>query len=27
MRGMDAGYSCAYDTEYKDYLPLIEEKQ
>lgn len=22
-----AGYSCAYDTEYKDYLPLIEEKQ
>lgn len=22
-----AGYSCAYDTECKDYLPLIEEKQ
>ena len=22
-----AGYSCAYDTQYKDFLPLIEEKQ
>lgn len=27
MRGMEAGYSCAYDTECKDYHPLIEEKQ
>ncbi len=23
----EACYSCAYDTEYKEYLPLIEEKQ
>ena len=22
-----AEYSCAYDTQYKDFLPLIEEKQ
>ena len=22
-----AKYSCAYETEYKDYLPLIEEKE